>query len=400
MRVHFAVGENSVHDGHVSPLEFLQVEIAHPAESVPASRWRNACRLALGLDEASADTLRTRTPATVHLALEGEAAIWRQRLERDLGARVVLSRLGNAPRCTSHRAALISERCPRCESLSACGLCRAATHDGLCASCIRSLRRRRIFRNVRVAVLLAILGAVAFGTLATGRRLHRWVAPLSISLVPIAADGSRIESLYLASLGPDAFADVAHFLESQGARYHRDLGQMIDVHLEKPIAELPPAPPEPGSSALDVAKWSLQLRYWNWDLARRQHFASADIRIYVAYHAVLPGQALDASIGLEKGHIGIVQAPIGDANQGWVELAVAHELLHTLGATDKYDESGAPLVDQGFGEPELSPALPQRYCEVMAGSIALEAGKNKLARSLDECLVNRYTAAEIGWLAK
>jgi len=382
----------------VSPPAKLQVEIAHPPESVAPARWRSLCRLTLGLDAASADILRGRTPATVHLALDGDLGTWQQRLERDLGAHTAPSRLGNPPRCTAHRAALISERCPRCESLSACGLCRAATRDGFCAGCVQSLRRRRTFRNVRVAILLTVLVAVGFATLATKRRLHRWVAPLTIAIVPVAADGSRIEQAYIENLAPDAFAPVARFLVARARGFHRNLDGIIDLRLDPPARELPPAAPENSDSMLAVIKWSLALRYWDWALAHHDRRPGADIRIYVLFHQVSASQSLDASVGLEQGHIGIVQAPIGEANLGWTELAVAHELLHTLGATDKYDAEGLPRVPDGLANPDQEPPEPQERCEVMSGSVPVEVGKARLARSLEECVVNRFTAAEIGWV--
>ena len=39
-------------------------------------------------------------------------------------------------------------------------------------------------------------------------------------------------------------------------------------------------------------------------------------------------------------------------------FVAAHELFHTLGATDKYDASGAALVPSGLAEPDLNPLVP------------------------------------------
>ena len=77
---------------------------------------------------------------------------------------------------------------------------------------------------------------------------------------------------------------------------------------------------------------------------------------------------------------------------------VAHEVLHTLGATDKYDRrTGQPLVPAGLGEPELEPLFPQQFGEIMAGRIATAPDTAVMADGLDEMLVGALTGLEIGW---
>jgi len=54
------------------------------------------------------------------------------------------------------------------------------------------------------------------------------------------------------------------------------------------------------------------------------------------------------------------------------DIVIAHELLHTFGATDKYDAgSDAPRYPEGFAEPQREPRYPQRYAEIMAGRVPL-----------------------------
>jgi len=78
---------------------------------------------------------------------------------------------------------------------------------------------------------------------------------------------------------------------------------------------------------------------------------------------------------------------------------VAHELLHTLGATDKYDRaSGRPQVPDGLGDPGQTPLFPQRYGEIMAGRIATSAGDAVIPDGLAQMRVGPATAREIGWL--
>ena len=55
-------------------------------------------------------------------------------------------------------------------------------------------------------------------------------------------------------------------------------------------------------------------------------------------------------------------------------MVIAHELLHTVGATDKYDpaanESSPP---EGYAEPDKIPFFPQTFVGLMAGRIPLSA---------------------------
>jgi hypothetical protein len=83
---------------------------------------------------------------------------------------------------------------------------------------------------------------------------------------------------------------------------------------------------------------------------------------------------------------------------GTNQVVLTHELLHTLGATDKYDRTtGAPLVPVGLGDPELSPLFPQTTAEIMAGRIAVSTADGVMPDSLGSVVVGPDTAREIGW---
>ena len=78
---------------------------------------------------------------------------------------------------------------------------------------------------------------------------------------------------------------------------------------------------------------------------------------------------------------------------------LVHELLHTLGATDKYAlDTGQPLAPMGLGDPDLDPRYPQEVGEIMAGRIASSAHEAEIAEGLDQMVVGPATAREIGWL--
>ena len=76
----------------------------------------------------------------------------------------------------------------------------------------------------------------------------------------------------------------------------------------------------------------------------------------------------------------------------------AHELLHTLGASDKYGSAGEALFPQGFAQPERTPLWPQPGAEVMARNVPLGPGRERPPETLAELYVGETTAREIGWL--
>jgi hypothetical protein len=80
------------------------------------------------------------------------------------------------------------------------------------------------------------------------------------------------------------------------------------------------------------------------------------------------------------------------------DVVIAHELLHTVGASDKYlPGTDAPRFPDGYGDPNQVPLYPQRYAEIMAGRRMLSADRWQQAASLDEVLVGTATALEIRW---
>jgi len=108
--------------------------------------------------------------------------------------------------------------------------------------------------------------------------------------------------------------------------------------------------------------------------------------------------AMPDSVGLSKGLVAVTHL-YGDADAaGSNQVVLVHEVLHTLGATDKYDYStGQPLAPAGLGEPDRQPLYPQPFGEIMAGRIATSARDAIIADGLEQMLVGPATALEIGW---
>jgi hypothetical protein len=94
--------------------------------------------------------------------------------------------------------------------------------------------------------------------------------------------------------------------------------------------------------------------------------------------------------------VGIVNARASRQHAGRNNVVIAHEFMHTLGATDKYDlGSGQPLAPDGLAEPDREPLYPQRWAEIMGGRIALAADDAVIPKSLRYTVIGPQTAGEI-----
>jgi len=121
------------------------------------------------------------------------------------------------------------------------------------------------------------------------------------------------------------------------------------VHVELyPVgSELPPAL-KPGSGPLGIAWWSLKLRWFAAHASQVPGRAPPRIRMFVLYHDPATLDRVPDSHGLQKGLVGIVHAFAESTMAGSNTIVIAHELLHTVGATDKYDlTTGTPLYPDG-----------------------------------------------------
>lgn len=95
--------------------------------------------------------------------------------------------------------------------------------------------------------------------------------------------------------------------------------------------------------------------------------------------------------------VGIAQADIEPDSLDFALFVAAHELFHTLGASDKYGSTGDALFPQGFAEPQRSPLWPQPGAEVMARNVPIGPGRERPPETLSELYVGETTAREIGW---
>ncbi|HSC09174.1 MAG TPA: hypothetical protein VLD59_20290, partial [Steroidobacteraceae bacterium] len=124
-----------------------------------------------------------------------------------------------------------------------------------------------------------------------------------------------------------------------------------------------------------------------------------DIRMFVLYHDPATTTSVPHSLGLQKGLLGVVYAFADRDMTAANNIVIAHELLHTVGASDKYAANDdRPLFPAGYADPQQQPLYPQARAEVMAGRRMLSEQEWEMPYGLREVVVGPETAAEIHWI--
>jgi hypothetical protein len=259
-------------------------------------------------------------------------------------------------------------------------------------------RRRSLFRTIRIAALLVILVLVAGSAWLTKVRTTSWERPLRVAIFPIAADDSKQTYAYINTLTVATFQPIADFMAREAGRYGLPLSTPVEVYLAPQIYRTPPPPPF-GGNPIQVILWSLQTRYWAWVNADFKA-PPPHVRMFVLYNDPVIAQRIGHSLGLQKGLIGVVNAYAVDYQTAENNVVIAHELLHTVGATDKYDpDSNEPRYPEGYAEPQRNPLLPQKYAELMAGRFpATSIDEPLMPGLLDDVRIGAQTAKEINWV--
>jgi hypothetical protein len=252
-----------------------------------------------------------------------------------------------------------------------------------------------MWRRLRILVLLLILGFVALNTYFDRVYSTDWDIPLRVSVYPINGDGSDEVERFIRDQPKDDYTALEGFFRAAAAEYGVPLEQPVRFRTAQQLREAPPAI-APGSNALQIAWWSLRARYWAWRAPVEG--PAPDVKLFVLYHDPNRSPMLPHSTGLQKGLFAIVHAFADRRMLGSNDVVIAHELLHTLGATDKYDlATGMPLHPAGYAEPERAPLHPQSFAELMGGRIPLSTSDAQMPESLRQVVVGGVTAEEIGW---
>jgi hypothetical protein len=254
-----------------------------------------------------------------------------------------------------------------------------------------------VWKTIRIGLLLLMLGAVALHQWLDRVRTQSWRETLWVGIYPLNADGTATAEQYIDALSVKDFAPIESFFAREAHRYGVPLDEPVHIELYPQGDSLPPAL-APDAGPLGIAWWSLKLRWFAWRVAEVPGRVPARIRLFVLYHdpATLP--TVPDSHGLQKGLVGVVHAFAVNEMTGTNNIVIAHELLHTVGASDEYDPaSGAPLYPAGYADPDRKPLYPQAEAEIMAGRRPLSAEQFDMPRSLASVVVGAETAREIRW---
>ncbi len=252
-----------------------------------------------------------------------------------------------------------------------------------------------MFKAVRITILLFVLFMVAMSTWLTEARSTDWDNSLWVKIYPINGDGSDASEQYIAGLDVDTFAGIEEFLAREVRRYGHGLARPVRIELGEPVPQQPPAIGD-ADSMLDIMLWSLRMRWWVSGVAGDQDRIDPDVRMFVRFHSPRETLRLENSVGVQKGMYGVVNAYSSRKYAGRNNVVIAHEFLHTLGATDKYDlATGIPLPPHGLAEPDRSPLYPQTKAEIMGGRIAVAADDVMEPRNLGHVVIGPLTAQEI-----
>lgn len=353
--------------------------------------------------EQALDDMPTALP--VPLDPFGEASAWLEALA-ELGFKVSLEPCSDLVQCSRHPQLLATDSCDRCKR-SGCSACLRpaptlpdSRGKRYCSRCRTLKRVSRGFFLARVSLLLTVLvlvGVWGYGDVKSRHARTAWGRTLSVAVVVVTT----------APVDPASVAELERRLPVLEDKLAREFGRYREgprpfrlVLHGTTEASLPPAPP---SSLLDLPRHSYQ--QWAY-LSKIDEAVDLDAGLYDSRLYLVASPPAQESIQFVEGYsqhggrVGIVEVELSKPMVDMVLHVAAHELLHTLGAEDKYDASGRTLIPEGLAEPDKVPLLPQRYVEVMSRNRPIDATTERPLDTLDELRVGARTAEEIGWLAR
>jgi len=264
----------------------------------------------------------------------------------------------------------------------------------------RSLRKRK-FYHARLIVLMAVFLAVcgwAWNDIRDRRERNSWQRPLQVGFVLLRAGPVSDEAML--SLRARV-ADLEAHLRSEFQYWTNDDREPFRFSLYGPL-DIDTPPPESYSDKLtDLAYFAYQQWRYLREVDKRADVprSQLDSRIYLVVRPANPGELQFVEGQSEQGgRIGIVGVQLDESMVDFALFVATHELMHTLGASDKYDELGHATVPDGLAEPDRVPTYPQEFIEVMARNRPIAPDVEEPPAGLEELRVGQKTAQEIGWI--
>ena len=254
------------------------------------------------------------------------------------------------------------------------------------------------FKLLRIVALLSVLFVIVVSTWMVEKRMAAWERPILVTVYPIAADGDPASIRFAEELSEDSFRSVNRFFERESGPYDFTVTPAFRFQVAAPSAELPPAVPEQ-YDFIRIALWSLRMRWWAWMQDLGDELIQPDIQMFMLYYSLNGVVEPGISVGMRKGRYTIVKAYARESQRERNLVVFTHEMLHVLGATDKYVLStGEPIFPHGYANPNQEPLFPQQQAEIMGVRIPLTSYSSRMVGSVASCKIGRDSAVGVGGL--
>lgn len=297
-----------------------------------------------------------------------------------------------------------------------CALClKAGKGQPLCPDCRGEKEEIKVpFPWFRLIIFLILIGVAgyAYYIITKERAKFPWDRPYKLAVVGFMVElpaewhdfivkfNEEVGKEYV-DLRNHTLPDMVGWFQREYERYGGTMNPALELTIFGPFDEMeaPPAPPSLNMKFLDrffeYRKFKEYFRKFN---QRHQlDLSQFDGVIYVQF---VPGtfDTFLESYASRRDNIALVNCFL-DINMVETDIMIViHEFMHLLNAQDHYGENMQPTYPQGFVGPFEKPLYPQKYAEIMAGSIPVSDNKFEVLRALKDLRVGIYTAYEIGWI--
>ncbi|MBL8195697.1 MAG: hypothetical protein JNM06_18040 [Blastocatellia bacterium] len=305
--------------------------------------------------------------------------------------------------CSQHIEQVISSSCVKCGDAT-CNRCQQENKN-LCTKCFlkqQNKRRWTRYRQIAAFGILLVVLLVSARIYYTDHRKLDWDRTYNVALVEVVYDSKKDKTRALSISGRDLLQhSLEKWFESEAKRVYNSNIKPFRFKLLGPVFSQELAPELPLTDDNIWTKYkqtSTFINYFNNQLLETgSNPDDYDIKLYLYIYPADKREDYEKqhSVGTTRGRFGVVFLPVGKQSTGRTLCLIAHEILHTVGASDKYDENHFTLFPDGYFEP--TKRYPQEFAEIMSLAFPLSPGKEKDAENLDLSRVGEKTAIEIGW---
>jgi hypothetical protein len=255
------------------------------------------------------------------------------------------------------------------------------------------------FFQLRVSLLLSILVGVMLWAAADyqqRRARTNWQRTLNVALVLVEREPIQSSTIYLLN------ERVRELEQRLADEYQRHDGRELTPFaftVTSPVLAVRAPPSMQRVGVLGLLRDTYDRWSWTRRIDARAGIAPSayDARIYLVMKPANDGVAFVEGESEFGGRVGVAQVDIDPEMIDFSLFVATHELLHTLGASDKYDAQGRAVFPGGFAQPDKLPLFPQAGAEIMARNVPLAGGSERPPNTLSELFVGDLTARELGW---